>query len=168
MQPARHRFLRRSGILRASLLGALFLGLHLATAAGADDSAPAIPSAVTPVTSFQAYWDLPLAVRSRGVDYRIEADVTYYDPEWGLLWLQDESNGVYFRPGPETLPFAQGQRIRLTGHFPAHSEPTLAGASFEILGATRLQPCVLPASGWIDKTEPFTNRLVSLEAHVDK
>jgi signal transduction histidine kinase/CheY-like chemotaxis protein len=168
VQPARHRFRRRAGILRAPLLGAALLCLRPATAGGAEEPAPAIPAAAAPVTSFQSYWDLPLAMRSRGVDYRIEADVTYYDPDWGMLWLQDESNGVYFRPGSEKLPFAQGQRIRLTGHFPAGADPTLQGASFEILGPARLAPCALPSSGWIDKTEPFTNRLVSLEAHVDK
>jgi signal transduction histidine kinase/CheY-like chemotaxis protein len=142
----------------------LLLGLHLAAA----DPAPAIPATVEPVTNFQAYWDLPLAIRSRGADYRIEADVTYYDPDWGLLWLQDESTGVYFRTGPRPLPFAQGQRIRITGHFPANSDPTLDDARIEVIGDAKLQPIAIPTSGWIDQTEPLTNRLVSLEAHVDK
>jgi len=159
---------RHSGIRRALLAGALFLGLHLAAADPAPPPSPAIQSASGPVTSFQAYWDLPIAIRSRGTDYRIEADVTYYDPGWGLLWLQDESTGVYFRAGPEPLPFAQGQRIRITGHFPANSDPTLDGAQIELLGEAKLQPIALPSSGWIGQTEPFNNRLVSVEAHVDK
>jgi len=159
---------RRSGIRRALVPGALLLGLHLAAADPSPGPAPAIPSAVEPVTNFQAYWDLPIAIRSRGTDYRIEADVTYYDPDWGLLWLQDESTGVYFRAGPRPLPFAQGQRIRITGHFPANSDPTLDGAQIEYLGDAKLQPLIIPNSGWIAQTEPFNNRLVSLEAHVDK
>ena len=167
VQSAPHRSRRCFGILPAPFLAAALLSLHLA-AAHAQGTPPAAATPPTCVTSFQSYWDLPIAERNAGVDYRIEADVTYYDPDWGLLWLQDETTGIYLRSGPKTLPFQQGQHIRITGRFPANSAPTLDGASFEILGDARIQPIALPDTGWLEKTEPFNNRLVSLEAHVDK
>ncbi len=120
------------------------------------------------VTDIQAYWDLPLAERRLGVDYSFEGDVTYCDPIWGHFWLQNGDTATFFELGNTAAEIRAGRRIRISGHARTENKLTATGAQVVSLGANTGTPRPLPDEGWCEKPEPYDNRLVELEAYVDR
>ncbi len=130
--------------------------------ATSEQSPPAV------VTSIQDYWDLPLAVRRQGVDYAFEGDVTYYDPVWGHFFLQDSRTGTYFELGEGPPDIRENRRIRISGFLGTGRNLTATGSRVAVLGSAAPAPLPLPAEGWIEQPDQFDNRLVELEAFVDR
>lgn len=55
-----------------------------------------------------------VAAKLRGQRVTTTAEVTYSDPGWNLLFLQDDSDGVYLPP-PENSDFKAGDVLNITG-----------------------------------------------------
>ncbi len=125
-------------------------------------------AAPPPVTGLQDYWDLPLAERRLGPEFVFEGDVTHLDPTWGHFWLQDRQTGAYFTLGPDAPALVPGRHIRLSGQLPASGALSAASAQLIDLGPALTLPIPLPAQGWYETPAAFNNRLVELEAHVDR
>ncbi|HLP02557.1 MAG TPA: ATP-binding protein [Opitutaceae bacterium] len=122
----------------------------------------------TIITRIDQYWTTQSAGRREGVEFSLEADVTYSDPAWGHVWLQDATAGAFFGTSAETPLFPAGQRVRITGRFPSERTIAFTGASLAILGPARTRPLELPPLGWHEHPDQFNDRLVRLEAYVDR
>ena len=67
----------------------------------------------------------------------LEAVVTYHDPEWGILMLQDGDETLYIEVGGRDLALRPGHRVRVRG-LSAPSDVGVDEAEFEILGFEEL------------------------------
>ena len=152
-------------MLRRCLWLGLFLpALCLRPAQAEPDVASA--AATLTVTSIKQYWELSAEAKQRPVPFRLECDVTYYDSEWNLLWVQDADSAAYVIPGPRPLPIQAGQRILVTGTNPPGTDLSFADASFQVLGLA--SPAPLPTENRLGQTNLFSNRLVSVDVQVDR
>jgi hypothetical protein len=104
------------------------------------------------------------ARRSLRVD--VTAVVTLFDPEEGLLFVQDETAAVYVLPTGAEASLAPGQRVRLTGW-------TAPGALAPIVAQPRLEPLPgggLPPAAAVSASRLATGqddcRLVAIEGRV--
>jgi PAS domain S-box-containing protein len=67
-----------------------------------------------------------MAVRGYPVD--ISGTVTYYDPVWRILFLQDATGGIYVDAKSKSYPFVPGDRIQVRGvSDPGGFAPMIAG-----------------------------------------
>jgi signal transduction histidine kinase/CheY-like chemotaxis protein len=152
----------RHGFAPAVIAVAVALHATFASRAPGQDT-----DASPPVTTIQQYWSVQSAGRREGAEFRLEADVTYCDPAWGHVWLQDETGGAFFATGAATPAFPAGQRVRISGRFPDVRTIAFTGATLETVGPARVRPLELPSLGWHEQPEQFNDRLVLVEAHVD-
>ncbi len=81
-----------------------------------------------------------IPVRLRGV-------VTYYDPEWGTLFFQDASAGIFVNCAKGPLDLEEGAAAVLEGVTgPGDYAPIIEMPQFQILGRAALPVAVAPAS----------------------
>lgn len=50
-----------------------------------------------------------------GRPVHLKCTVTYYDPMWNILFVQDETGGVYIYPGKKKLPIKAGDKVKIKG-----------------------------------------------------
>ncbi len=123
-------------------------------------------AASAPIRSIGEFWALAPEFKQQPVPFEFECDVTYYDDEWNMLWVQDDTQGAYVDPGTTPLPIRSGQRIRVTGLNPPGATLHFTTASFVILGTAATRP--LPLAGRVHQAERFKDRLVTVEAMVGR
>ena len=82
------------------------------TAAGASPAAGAMP---TTLTSVDAIRRLTPEQASRALPVSLEAKVTYWDPGWKLLFVQDATAGIFVAGHTGTPETAPGDVVQLTG-----------------------------------------------------
>lgn len=69
----------------------------------------------------------------------IEATVTYNDPDWRVLFVQDETAGIFVNTGAERLDLDAGQRVRIKGRVgPGEFAPVIESPVFLILSTNAL------------------------------
>ncbi len=91
------------------------------------DSNPVTEAAVQPPNSESSPRSMPILTRvsdvhrlsqgeaARGYPVRVRAVVTYFDPDWQLLFVQDATGGVYVERQEETWSFELGQKLEIEG-----------------------------------------------------
>ncbi|MEO7598784.1 MAG: ATP-binding protein [Opitutus sp.] len=117
------------------------------------------------ITSIRQFWNLTSEERQRSHPFRIECDVSFYDPIWKNLWIQDSFEGAYVRVGTANLPLKSGQHVVVTGTF----EPPLRDLSFEhatVVSSPSHEIVPVLAAGRLDRIDLLGNLIVSLEAFV--
>ncbi|MFT3869793.1 MAG: ATP-binding protein [Nibricoccus sp.] len=119
------------------------------------------------ITSFQQYWDLAPTERAKSLDFRIECFVTYFDPEWKILFMQDmRGEPAYVLYGANPFPFHFGQRVVASGKLP----PSKGDISFEnavIVEQGRSLPDALPIGGKLEDVQKWGGRYVTAEGFVE-
>jgi signal transduction histidine kinase/CheY-like chemotaxis protein len=96
------------------------------------------PQNIEPITSAAALRRIPDSERNRRVPVDLQAVVTFYDPEWHLLFVQDKTAGVFVH-SPGFYPVAMGQSVRLRGFADLRLfAPMVGDARFQVLGAAPL------------------------------
>lgn len=71
----------------------------------------------------------------RGDPVRLRAVVTFYDPEWYTLFVQDSSAGIYVNPEGRKLDIRTGQSVEVEGVTgPGDFAPVILKAKFMVLG----------------------------------
>lgn len=100
---------------------------------------------------------------TRGTRVSATAEVTYSDPEWNLLFLQDHDAAVYIAP-PANNDFKAGDVLRVTGTTSDFSS-ILQDTQFSVVARGRP---ILPATGVRNASEfpNYASRLVSTNATV--
>jgi PAS domain S-box-containing protein len=85
---------------------------------------------------------------ARGYPVRFEAVVTYSDPRWWLLFVQDATDGMYVVPRDNRVELVAGQRVVVSGRTaPGAFAPIVTDAVFESLGMGRLPAPVAASPG---------------------
>lgn len=120
-----------------------------------------------PLRSIQEFWDRPIADEHSPQPFRLECEVLYFDPEWRHLWIHDESGDAFVTFGDRVLPVQAGQRILATGTLhPPNVDLSFEDAAIAVLGPSRVAPVAV--DNQIDASSRFINRLVTIEALVDR
>jgi PAS domain S-box-containing protein len=87
---------------------------------------------------------LPPEQAARGLPVRVQAVVTYYDPSWGTLFVQDETAGIYVAAAGPRLDLKIGDRIELAGYTaPGDYVPIIVHPRFVPLGRAPLPEATL-------------------------
>jgi len=154
-------------ILSSPSLATLGLALTLG-ASSAFASEPPAPAGPTVVTSISQFWNLKPEEKAKPLELRLECDVTYYDPIWRILFVQDSAgNGAYVPYGALNFPFKAGQRLMATGTLmPPNVDVSFEHALVSVLGEAH--PSAVRAAGRLANTEELRNRLITVEGFVDK
>ncbi len=94
-------------VLSSTLGAGLLLRAQDGPAAARDD--------MPMVTDYQAFWSLP--EERRQIRHRVdfEALVLFYDPDWGIMWTENNGTPFFLRPGTTRWPVSPGDRVRVTG-----------------------------------------------------
>jgi PAS domain S-box-containing protein len=159
----RSKLLMNSHLARRALAGCVLLLSLLGSTGIAQPVSPDVPSQSV-VTTFSEFWDAGRRNLSRPI--RTELIVTYYDPVWGNLWgvINGASGYLHAPPG---LPIRSLDRVRIEGTILPNCRLVPGHAHFEILERdVKLEP--LNANGHVADVERFKERLVTLDAIVDR
>lgn len=119
------------------------------------------------VRSIQQYWDLPVERKTEPLDFELACTVTYFDPEWKMLFVQDEEGGAAYVPyGDNPYPFKAGEAIFARGRFiPPNLDVSFEHAAITPRTGTPLVP--VPVTDEVMQHARFIRRYVSLEGVVD-
>lgn len=75
----------------------------------------------------------------RGYPVRLRAVVTYFDPDWQLLFVQDDSGGVFVEHRDEVWTLEVGQRLEIEGTSGRGGfAPTIVPSRIRTIGRTRM------------------------------
>ncbi|HEY8993044.1 MAG TPA: ATP-binding protein [Lacunisphaera sp.] len=149
----------------------LALGLIALMPAGLGGQTPAPADVVESngplVTSIRQYWELPAARKALPIDFELACTVTFFDPEWRVLFVQDEEgNGAYVPYGSNPYPFKAGEAILARGQV----LPPITDISFDHAVVTaRVGKPIKPVSVTHEVTQHarFTCKYVSAEGLID-
>ena len=94
------------------------------------------------LTTVAAVHDLPPEEAGAGLPVRLHATVTYYDPYWRTLFVQDRTAGIYVDlRGKPAIELRSGQQVEVDGASAAGDfAPTVREARIAVLG-----PGTMPA-----------------------
>ena len=144
------------GRCRLRLLLCLVLAL-VVECGGAENVEPAL-------RSIQQYWNLTPQEKQQPHVFQIECDVSYYDANWRMLWVEEEGTAAFIACGEHPLPVQSGQRIRVRGTWAGNL--TFDQAQIEVVGPAKVR--AQSTRGKIGQPELFKDRLVEVEGLVDR
>jgi PAS domain S-box-containing protein len=103
---------------------------------------------------------------ARGYPVRLEGVVTYSDPLWWMLFVQDETDGIFVAPLTSQMEVRPGQRVVVNGTTAAGDfAPTVTRATFTILGNAPMPTPAQPTLGEL-LTGQFDCRWVKISGTV--
>jgi PAS domain S-box-containing protein len=82
---------------------------------GRKPGTPVGKPASQPFTTAQAVRVLTVAEAERRMPVRVEGQVTYFDPDWNLLFVQDHTAGIFVFPRDSAQRVHAGDRVLVTG-----------------------------------------------------
>lgn len=91
--------------------------------------------------------------------------VSYYDPEWGLLWGEDDSVPFFLPVGRKALPMVAGQGYRIRGRFSQNNLESSPALITPISTEHHIEPVTLPNS--FEDWEAVNGRTVRITVLVD-
>ncbi len=158
--------LRPAAGTRAALL--LGLAAWCGIAAGALQGAePVVPSAPKVIHSFQAFRDVPTTAASIPHRYAWHLNILYADPDWGLLWVENNGLTTYLDHDKSLPPLTAGQHILAEGELIPSHKISLHTATITFLPDENLV-APLPTAGRLADSNRFTDHLTTVEAVVDR
>jgi signal transduction histidine kinase/CheY-like chemotaxis protein len=97
-----------------------------------------VPIGLPILTTLQQVHALTSQQAALGYPIRIQAVVTYYDPHWRHLFVQDSTSGIYLEARDQAYLRA-GQSVRIEGtSAPGGYAPVIAQANIHLLGTAPL------------------------------
>lgn len=120
---------------------------------------------MTPIRRLSDFWAMTAVDRESPREVDLEVDILYYDPEWRVLHVQDESLLEYIDV-EEPLALRAGDRVRVTGMTrPVAQTFAIGDAEWEVFGQTVLAgPLINPAE---IEAEVWMDRFVTLEGLIE-
>ncbi len=130
---------------------------------------PEAPTGRRVITSIQQFWDLSSAQKSQPQDFSLECTVTYFDPFWRILFVQDNKGlGAYVPYGANPYAFKAGETITARGQFiPPNADITFEHATITPRATSESLP-ILSVTDRVMQHAKFTSKYVSLEGYVDR
>ena len=99
---------------------------------------------VAVITQIGDVFDRPARIASRDCPLRIEAIVTYWDPQWKFLFVQDDTGAAMVNSTDQRLGIEIGQRVLLEGLLTAGSSTNLTRrmpeVTLSLLGSGGMPP----------------------------
>ena len=119
------------------------------------------------ITSIQQFWNLTLAQRAEPWAFRIECDVTFFDPSWKILFVQETNGDWAYVAAPAKFEFKAGERLVATGQLePPNTDLSFSHATFRPAGISRVVP--IPVAGEVNQWQKFRGKLVAADGFVDR
>jgi len=135
-------------------------------------AAPFAPSAVAAdprplIRTIDEFYAVPTTETTTARAFAWDLDVLYSDPDWNLLWVESDGLATFIPTAKDFPQFRCGQRVRAEGEIvPVHGV-SLATARLTLLPEpSAITP--LDATGRLADFEKYNNRLVTLEAVIDR
>src|SRR4030095_15847820 len=98
--------------IRAVWMAWLFLSVLEVSVRSAETQKAPINPQVPILTNVAQVHGMSLAEAKRGYPVRLRALITYYEPKWDTLFIQDETGGTYVFPNDQPRPpYQAGQLI---------------------------------------------------------
>ncbi len=72
-------------------------------------------SSLSPLTTIESIRSLEETQANHALPVRITGVITYHDPEWKQLFLQDATGGIFVKYPGTSVPLREGQRITVVG-----------------------------------------------------
>ncbi len=121
----------------------------------------------TEITSIQQFWELTSEEKAKPQNFSLDCTVTYFDPVWRVLFIQDEAGtGAYVPYGANEYAFKAGETITARGTFvPPNADVSFEHATISPRAGTPIP--ALPVAADIAQHTRFTAKLVTLEGYVD-
>lgn len=121
------------------------------------------------ITSIQQYWDLTAEEKSRPLAFELDCTVTFFDPEWKILFVQDASGaGAYVPYGTNVHPFKAGESITAKGIIlPPNADITFEHATITPREANAVLQ-IADVSDRLAEHTRFIRKYVSVEGYVDR
>lgn len=150
----------RSSLLTGCAWAALFAGAELRAVEASLDTGgrPVITEAVS-------IWELPPAQKALRHPLQLEGRVSFVDPAWKNLWIEQNGVGTYLMLANAAPPLREGQRVRLEGSIVPNQG--LAADSVRVTVLQEFEPITpLDANGRIRKMDLLASRVVTVDAYV--
>ncbi len=118
--------------------------------------------------SIADFWNLPMTARGAGVVLEWDCVITYYDPDWHVLFVQDsEGAGAFVETGNQELAFRSGDRVQVRApQPPGVVVPSFTGATIRPGGTARGEPINV---GWAATyLDTLGSNYIRMEALVER
>jgi diguanylate cyclase (GGDEF)-like protein len=130
-----------------------------------DDSHESV-SAPRPLTSVRAVRDLPASRAAEALPVNVTGVVTYVDPQWGQIFFQDSTGGIYVKYSGNHPELAVGRRVTLSGITnPGDFAPVIVAPKFDFDGVAPL-PTPIPVTQSMAAAGVLDSQFVSIEGVV--
>jgi len=118
------------------------------------------------IVSAQAVRQLGRDRASEHLPVRITGVVTYYDPDWNLLFVNDDTAGVFVFPHDHVLRVTAGDRVVVEGlAVPGDFAPSIADGRVTLVGRGPLPEALVPTPDLL-RTGRYDSQRVVLEGVV--
>ncbi len=117
------------------------------------------------LSNYQSFWNLPDEAREKWYRVDYEALVLYHDPEWSILWLENDGEPFFLRMGNTRWALQSGDVVRVQGvvHPPRGYE--VDGLELTVVGSARLpQPIPFDPRGAVGR---YADRIARLRGFVE-
>lgn len=129
---------------RAFVSGVVILAVGVGLQAADAGDSPAVPLP-TLLTNVQQVRALPPELAARGLPVKVQAVVTYADPAWHAMFVQDDTAGIYVADVPTNFLPNVGDWLELEGITqPGHFAPVIGFRRLEFLGTQPLPTPLAP------------------------
>lgn len=141
------------------------IGACLLTLVGVAQNSERESASASKLTSLDDFWLLSTTERDQAQPIDLDFEVLFYDPEWQVLHVRNDSIAEYIFPS-EILPIRAGDQVSVTGYTnPMQNTFSIGKATWEVRGntqleGTRIDPGQVNHQEWID-------RLVRIEGLVE-
>jgi len=146
----------------AALLALAPAGIQAAETPAAPPAAQTVQTITSPAQIFKLSTD----DKSVAHPLRIEGRVSYVDPRWRHLWLDQNGLGEYMLLSTNPPMLLQGQRVRIEGTIVPSKGLDAGAVTVSVLEADAPSQA-LDADGRMFDIAAFNNRVVGVQAYVD-
>jgi signal transduction histidine kinase/ActR/RegA family two-component response regulator len=124
-------------------------------------------AAEEPITDPVWLWAMPGEQKTRAHPLRLEGRVSYYDPGFNMLWLEQDGLSTYVQLAPPAPVMRTGQRVRIEGTIIPARGLTADTVNVTVLRDDEPPAGLLPTAGRINDLTALHARMVSVDAYVD-
>jgi signal transduction histidine kinase len=118
------------------------------------------------ITNIARIWSFPEELRSNANPVKLTVTVNYYDPRWGLLWVQEGEHGLFCAPKPPFPAIRAGQQVEISAFTRRGTrDVSLSNAQYRVLSETGL-PAPWRISGPLSPSGGRDNIRCRIEGYV--